>query len=64
MSKLCMLLFWAVVIPICIGEPTITEIKSEGLACASTVTAFQNLEGVAGEEQSEILVCSTLDDIP
>ena len=63
-SKLCILLFWVVVIPICIGEPTITNIKSEVLACASIATAFQNLEGVDGEEQSEILVLSIPDDIP
>ena len=64
MSKLCILLLWVVVIPICIGEPIITEIKTKGLACASIATAFQNLKGVIGEEESEILVCSILDDIP
>lgn len=63
-SKLCILLLWVIVIPICIGEPIITEIKTEGLACASIATAFQNLKGVDGEEESGILVFSLLDDIP
>ena len=47
-GTICSLLFWVALISICIGEPTITEIKNEGFACASIATTFQNLQELTG----------------